>query len=78
MVETLRGEMEEDDLFISADVDEVMSRSALQSLRWCEVVGRGPLTGALWVPMGRLDAAFRCAVQFNNFTCTSCFICIFT
>ena len=30
------GLLDPDDIFISADVDEVMSPSALQALRWCE------------------------------------------
>ena len=38
---------------------QVMSRSALQTLRWCDLAGAGPYTGALWMPMGRLDRALR-------------------
>ena len=34
------GEWGEDDLFISGDVDEVMSREALHQLRWVSVEGR--------------------------------------
>ena len=30
------GHLQEDDLLISADVDEVMSAGALQALRWCD------------------------------------------
>ena len=30
------GHLEDDDLLISADVDEVMSASALQALKWCD------------------------------------------
>ena len=46
------------DLLISADTDEVMSRAALQKLRWCEV--DAPIvTGALWMPVGRLDRALK-------------------
>ena len=33
---SLSGHLEEDDLLISADVDEVMSASALQTLKWCD------------------------------------------
>ena len=31
------GNLAPDDLFISADVDEVMSPSALHQLRWCKI-----------------------------------------
>ena len=30
------GHLQDDDLFISADVDEVMSPAALQQLKWCQ------------------------------------------
>ena len=51
-------ELSYDDLFISADVDEVMSRKSLLQLRWCQT--SGPLiTGALWMPLGRLDRAMK-------------------
>ena len=54
----ITGLLSESDLFISADVDEVMSRPALQKLRWCQV--SGPIiTGALWMPVGRLDRALK-------------------
>ena len=54
----ITGLLSESDLFISADVDEVMSRPALQKLRWCKV--KGPIiTGALWMPVGRLDRALK-------------------
>ena len=47
-----------DDLFISADVDEVMSRQALHKLRWCQT--SSPLiTGALWMPLGNFNRALR-------------------
>ena len=61
-----------------------MSRTALQSLRWCQIVNNSnnnnssnnnsnyitndsnnnssnssPLSGALWMPMGRMDSALR-------------------
>ena len=48
-----------DDLFISADVDEVMSRAALLKLKWCQTAG--PLiTGALWMPLGNFNRALKC------------------
>jgi hypothetical protein len=47
-----------DDLFISANVDEVLSRSALQLLRWCDPAGP-LLSGALWMPLGDLGRAHR-------------------
>ena len=48
-----------DDLFISANTDEVMSREALHKLRWCKLNGKSPISGALWMPMGNLNLAFR-------------------
>jgi len=48
-----------DDLFISADTDEVMSRDALHKLRWCELASKGPISGALWMPVGNLNLAHR-------------------
>jgi len=56
---SLWGEFDNHDVVVSANVDEVMSRSALQTLRWCQLQGPGPFTGALWMPMGRLDRALR-------------------
>ena len=47
-----------DDILISADVDEVMSRQALSSLRWCET-SSDLLTGALWMPLGNLQWALK-------------------
>jgi len=48
-----------DDLFISADTDEVMSRIALHKLRWCQLASKGPISGALWMPLGNLNHAYR-------------------
>ena len=50
--------LNEDSIFISADVDEVLSREALLRLRWCETEAR-TLTGALWTPLGNLNQATR-------------------
>ena len=45
-------------MFISADVDEVMSRSALLKLKWCQT--NGPLiTGSLWMPLGNFNRALK-------------------
>ena len=52
------GNLSPDDLFISADVDEVMIRAALHNLKWCQT--SGPLiTGALWMPLGNFNRALR-------------------
>ena len=48
-----------DDLFISANTDEVMSQEAFQKLRWCKLDNNHPISGALWMPMGNLNLAFR-------------------
>ena len=53
------GRLGPDDLFISANTDEVMSREALQKLRWCKLDNDNPISGALWMPMGNLKLAFR-------------------
>ena len=52
------GQLSPEDLFISADVDEVMSPSALQQLRWCSIEEE-VIFGALWMPLGSLDRAYR-------------------
>ena len=53
------GRLSPDDLFISANTDEVMSREALHKLRWCKLDNNNPISGALWMPMGNLKLAFR-------------------
>lgn len=57
-------ELDSDDLFISGNVDEVLSREALQQLSWCESPHK-VITGALWMPMGRLDQALRPGALFS-------------
>ena len=52
------GELQDEDIFVSANVDEVLSREALHKLRWCET-SSDILSGALWVPMGNLEKALR-------------------
>ena len=47
------GSLTDDDLLISASVDEVMSREALQQLRWCRLAG-DVVFGGLWMPLGNL------------------------
>ena len=44
----------EDAVFVSADVDEVMSRRALHQLRWCRLAS-DVVFGGLWMPMGNLQ-----------------------
>ena len=53
------GRLGPDDLFISANTDEVMSREVLHKLRWCNLANDDPISGALWMPMGNLNLAFR-------------------
>ena len=53
------GRLRPDDLFISANTDEVMSREAFHKLRWCKLDNNNPISGALWMPMGNLNLAFR-------------------
>ncbi len=52
------GELSSTDIFISGDVDEVPSRLTLHRLRWCEL-GGALVSSALWMPMGRLDRAYK-------------------
>ena len=40
------GQLDVDDIFISADVDEIISRSALHQLRWCKT-SAGVMSGGL-------------------------------
>ena len=51
-------EFSEDDLLISADMDEMVSRDVLQSLKHCQL-RHGVLSAALIMPMGNFDLAFR-------------------
>ena len=48
------GSLADDDLLISASVDEVMSRRALHQLRWCRLAS-DVVFGGLWMPMGNLQ-----------------------
>ena len=56
----LKGSEEfgDDDLIIFADIDEMISRDVLHSLRYCEL-RHGVLVGAIIMPMGNFDLAFR-------------------
>ena len=54
----ISGNLGDDDIFISADVDEVLSRQALFQLKWCETSG-SLLTGALWMPSGNFNRALK-------------------
>ena len=47
-----------DDIIIFADIDEMLSRKVLNSLKHCEL-RHGVLSGAIIMPMGNLDLAFR-------------------
>ena len=51
-------EFGDDDLIIFADIDEMISREVLHSLRYCEL-RHGVLVGAIIMPMGNFDLAFR-------------------
>ena len=56
-------EFSEDDLLISADMDEMVSRDVLQSLKHCQL-RHGVLSAALIMPMGNFDLAFRWIMMF--------------
>ena len=47
-----------DDIIIFADVDEMLSREVLYSLKHCQL-RHGVLSGAIIMPMGNFDLAFR-------------------
>lgn len=48
----------EEAVFISADVDEVVSRDVMYSVAWCEM-SEEVVWGGLWMPMGELSRAMR-------------------
>ena len=48
----------QDDAFVAADADEMMSRAALHQLRHCEL-SSDVVTGGLWMPLGNPGKAFR-------------------
>ena len=52
------GALQDDDILITADIDEIISRETLHKLKWCEPV-EGHFSGAVWMPMGNLNNAFR-------------------
>ena len=56
------GHLSQDDIFISADVDEVMSPTALHKIRWCELE-EDVTFGALWMPLGNLQRAYK--IEFH-------------
>ena len=51
-------EFSDDDLIIFADIDEMISREVLHSLRHCEQ-RHGVLDGAIIMPIGNFDLSFR-------------------
>jgi len=52
------GNIDPDDLFVSGNADEVISRAAIHSLLNCHLVS-SPVTGALWFPLGDPNLAFK-------------------
>ena len=60
------NQLSEDDLFISADVDEVLSRETLQKLQWCQL-NKAVISGAIWMPMGDLENAYKSTFAANGF-----------
>ena len=52
------GELNSGDIFISADVDEVLSQTVLHQLKYCALVSP-ILSGAITMPMGDLTRALR-------------------
>mmetsp|Transcript_10582 Transcript_10582/g.65100 ORF Transcript_10582/g.65100 Transcript_10582/m.65100 type:complete len:488 (-) Transcript_10582:1068-2531(-) len=52
------GGLGENDLLISGNVDELLSRSTIQKLRWCEIADP-VISSAVWMPLGTLDRVFR-------------------
>ena len=45
---------DDDDDNDDGSVDELLSRTVLQQLRWCELAS-DVVFGAIWMPMGNLD-----------------------
>ena len=52
------GELGDEDLIIFADIDEMISREVIHSLKYCQL-RNGVLSGAIIMPMGNLEWAFR-------------------
>ena len=50
--------LDDNDIFISGDVDEVIRRDTLNQMKWCELSDT-LFSGALWMPLGNLDMAYR-------------------
>ena len=54
----MTGILDDKDIFISADVDEIINRSVLHQLKWCQT-SADVMSGGLWMPMGNLNKAVR-------------------
>ena len=52
------GGLADNDLLISGNVDELLSRSTIQKLRWCELADP-VVSSAVWMLMGTLERVFR-------------------
>ena len=48
------GHLDDDDILISANVDEILSRNVLHQLKWCEL-SSDVVFGGIWMPMGNLN-----------------------
>ena len=71
------GELDDEDVFISADVDEIISRSVLHQLRWCKT-SAGVMSGGLWMPMGNLNKAIKSGLHVEGKIHALSFPTIFT
>ena len=52
-------------VFVSADVDEVISREVLYKLSWCELA-EDVVWGGLWMPMGDPRRALKVLLDLEN------------
>ena len=59
------GELGDEDLIIFADIDEMISREVLHSLKYCQL-RNSVLSAAIIMPMGNFNWAFRCSMYMDT------------
>ena len=59
------GFLSDDDIFISADVDEILLRYTLHQLQWCKTSG-DVIGGGIWMPLGNLKNAYKSAFAVSG------------
>ena len=62
---SMKNELDNNDIIIFADIDEMLSREVLHKLKHCRLK-HNVLSGAITMPMGDFNLAFRFAFYLFN------------